>query len=315
MKTAFVFPGQGSQTVGMLSDVADQFDLVQQLFKQAADILAYDLSDIVFSGPAEKLNQTIYTQPALLVADVAMWRLWQSQGGRLPDVMAGHSLGEYAALVAAEAISFADGVKLVAKRAALMQSAVPEGEGAMAAIVLLPLEKVEAICQQASEGDTVMVANVNEPNQTVIAGHVAAVERAIALAKQAKAKIAKRLPVSIPSHCPLMLSASENLAEFLQEIPIKSPKIPVISNVDALVHSDPEAIRLALSRQVYCPVRWQQTVESMINQGIERIIECGPGKVLTGLNRRISKQINAFTLNNLDSLRQLLNSVDTEEDV
>lgn len=306
MKTAFVFPGQGSQSVNMLADIADAFPLLNERLSEASDLLHYDLAKIVFEGPADSLNQTIHTQPALFVTDVAMYDIWQQQGGVAPSVMAGHSLGEYAALSAAGALDFADGVQLVSQRAQFMQAAVPEGEGAMAAIILLSIEKIEEICQQAAEGEVVSIANINEVNQIVIAGQSAAVERVMVLAKAAGAKLAKRLPVSVPSHCFLMKPAAEQLTEILSTIILKTPVIPVINNVDVATPSDATAIADALIRQVYMPVRWLETVEKIASEGVANIVECGPGKVLSGLNRRICKQVPALSLNSVEHLNSLL---------
>lgn len=303
-QTAFVFPGQGSQKVGMLKDVIEAFPHLGELFAEASDILGYDLWHLVSAGPAEKLNQTEFTQPALLTADIAMWKLWCDEGGASPAFMAGHSLGEYSALVAAKSIAFADAVALVAKRGRFMQEAVPDGVGAMAAIVMLSAEQVNDICERAAEGEVLSLANLNEKQQTVIAGNAAAVDRAVVLAKEAGAKLAKRLPVSVPSHCALMKPAAEQLAEALKRINIEPPVIPVTNNVDVKINANPDDIRGALERQVYMPVRWYELIDSLVDQGVTRIVECGPGKVLTGQTRRINRDIEAVMLNSVDKLRE-----------
>jgi [acyl-carrier-protein] S-malonyltransferase len=305
-QTAFVFPGQGSQKVGMLKDIVEAFPHLGNLFAEASDVLGYDLWQLVLDGPAERLNQTEFTQPALLAADIAMWRLWCDQGGAKPAFMAGHSLGEYAALVASESIAFTDAIDLVAKRGRFMQAAVPDGVGAMAAIVMLSAEQVADICEQAAEGQVLSVANLNEKQQTVIAGHAEAVDRAVVLAKEAGAKLAKRLPVSVPSHCILMKPAADELTAALKHIDIQAPKIPVINNVDVKINSNPDDIRGALERQVFMPVRWCEVVESMIDQGVTRIVECGPGKVLTGQTRRINGDVEAVMLNSVTALESAL---------
>ncbi|MAZ77713.1 MAG: [acyl-carrier-protein] S-malonyltransferase [Legionellaceae bacterium] len=305
-QTAFVFPGQGSQKVGMLKEVVEEFPRAHELFTEASDVLGYDLWQLISEGPAEKLNQTEFTQPALLAADIAMWQLWCDKGGAKPALMAGHSLGEYAALVAAESIAFADAIDLVAKRGRFMQSAVPEGVGAMAAIVMLSAEQVADICQQASEGEVLSLANLNEKQQTVIAGQADAVDRAVVLAKAAGAKIAKRLPVSVPSHCKLMKPAAEALSAALKTIEFKPPVIPVVNNVDVKINNESDAIRDALERQVFMPVRWYEVIETIVDQGVTRIIECGPGKVLTGQTRRINSDVDAVMMNNVVTLNTAL---------
>ena len=252
-KLAFVFPGQGSQAVAMLSDFAEQ-EIVQQTFTEASEALGYDLWQLVAQGPAEKLNQTNFTQPALLTASVALWRLWNSVSDIKPDVVAGHSLGEYSALVCAEVLSLADAVKLVEKRGELMQACVPEGVGAMAAVIGLADDVIINACEQAQENEVVSAVNFNSPGQVVIAGHKAAVERAGELCKEAGAKRVLPLPVSVPSHCALMKDAAEKLALELDNITLKPAKIDVVNNVDVAVESDPEAIKKALVRQLYSPV-------------------------------------------------------------
>lgn len=289
-KLATVFPGQGSQSVGMLADLATS-DIVKQTFEQASEVLGYDLWALASQGPAERLNQTEYTQPALMAADVALWRHWCDTQEERPAVLAGHSLGEFVAFVCAEAISFSDAIKLVADRGRLMQAAVPAGVGAMAAIIGLQDEQVQTVCNQAADGEVVSPANFNSLGQVVIAGHTAAVERALPLAKTAGAKIAKLIPVSVPSHCALMQPAAEGLAKSLASISINKPLIPVIQNVDAQAHDDPAIIRDNLVKQLTQPVRWVATIQAMQSENITDIIECGPGKVLSGLIKRISRDI------------------------
>lgn len=296
MSLAFVFPGQGSQSVGMLAELASAESQVEATFAEASAALGYDLWKIVAEGPAEELNQTHITQPAMLSAGIAVWRIWQAKGGATPAVMAGHSLGEYTALVAAGAIAFADAVALVAERGKLMQEAVPAGTGSMAAILGLEDAQVIEVCANAAQGEVVSAVNFNANGQVVIAGQVAAVERAVELAKEAGAKRAVILPVSVPSHCELMKPAAEKLAERLAAITVSAPQIPVINNADVSKASDADSIRDALVRQLYSPVRWVETVQAMAGEGVDTLIECGPGKVLVGLNKRIVKEMNTAAL-------------------
>lgn len=289
---AMVFPGQGSQAVGMLATLGAEYELVIETFREASSVLGYDLWQLTQTGPAEELNQTDRTQPAMLAAGVAVWRSWCAAGGARPALMAGHSLGEYTALVCAGALEFSDAVRLVAERGRRMQAAVPAGSGAMAAILGLDDEQVIELCRQAEEGEVVAAVNFNSPGQVVIAGNTAAVERAMALAKAAGAKRALPLPVSVPSHCSLMQPAAEALAATLAGMDVKVPEIPVLHNVDVQSHPEPDAIRAALTQQLYSPVRWVETVQAMGRQGIRRCLEMGPGKVLAGLNKRIDKAID-----------------------
>lgn len=286
-KIALVFPGQGSQSVGMLAELAAQNPIVHDTFAQASAVLGYDLWRLTEAGPEEQLNQTEYAQPALLTAGYAVWQVWQQKGGALPSYLAGHSLGEYTALVCAEALSFEDGVKLVAERGRIMQEAVPVGKGAMVALVGLNEEKVLSICKEAAQGQILEPANYNSLGQIVLAGEMDAAKRAVELAKTAGAKIAKLLVVSVPSHCALMKGAAEQFKERLDLLAIQAPRIPVINNVDVAAYQDPAEIKNALIRQIYNPVRWVETIQLMKSQGVEVILECGPGKVLTGLNKRI----------------------------
>ena len=312
MNIAVVFPGQGSQSVGMLSDYTENWPQIIDTFKEASDVLGYDLWDIVSNGPVEKLNQTEVTQPAMLAADIAVMRVMAEQCMIKPFVLAGHSLGEYAALVAAGSIEFADAIKLVAERGRLMQNAVPEGEGAMAAILNLTNEQIIEICEKASsETDLIVEAvNFNSPGQVVIAGNTTAVDKAIELAKEAGAKRALKLPVSVPSHSSLMKPAAKQLAETLKNITIKTPEIQVIHNVDAKSHEDPDEIRDVLAKQLYNPVLWVQTAKIIGSAAEDAIVECGPGKVLSGLSRRITKDVPTFALDTPASMQKFLDSMD-----
>lgn len=299
---AVVFPGQGSQAIGMLAELAAEFDVVKQTFAEASEVLGYDLWALVENGPLELLNQTDRTQPALLAASVAIWRIWQTQGLAQPTMLAGHSLGEYSALVCAGVIEFKQAIKLVELRGQFMQEAVPAGVGAMSAIIGLDDVMIANACRDAAQGEVVSPVNFNSPGQVVIAGHKAAVERAGELCKAAGAKRALPLPVSVPSHCALMKPAADKLALALKDIEFKKPTIMVINNVDVMAESDAEKIKAALVRQLYSPVRWTESVELMNQQGIQTLLEFGPGKVLTGLTKRIVKTLNATAVNDLASL-------------
>ncbi len=294
MSIGFIFPGQGSQSVGMLAALAEAHGLVESTFKEASDALGYDLWHLVQDGPVDKLNLTEITQPAMLTAGVATFRVWREQGGAMPSVMTGHSLGEYSALVCAGSLAFTDAVTLVSERGKLMQQAVPAGSGAMAAILGLDDNTVKAICDEAAQGYVIEPVNFNSPNQVVVAGDKAAVERATVIAKEKGAKRAILLPVSVPSHCSLMKFAADELATELAGIDIQSPKLTVINNVDVASPTDCDAIRDALIRQIYQPVRWVEVIQAMHAQGVETVIESGPGKVLAGLNKRIVKTMNAM---------------------
>lgn len=302
-KLAFVFPGQGSQTVAMLSDFAEH-SIVQGTFKEASAALGYDLWQLVAQGPAEKLNQTNFTQPALLTASVALWRVWQSQSTIVPDVMAGHSLGEYSALVCAGVFSLSDAVVLVEKRGEFMQACVPAGVGAMAAVIGLDDDKIISACDSAQQTQVVSAVNFNSPGQVVIAGHKEAVERASELCKAAGAKRVLPLPVSVPSHCALMSDAADKLAIELDKVAFNTPVINVINNVDVLSEASSAAIKTALVKQLYSPVRWSETITMLANQGVEKVVEVGPGKVLQGLNKRIDKSLRSVSFNSIESLQQ-----------
>ncbi|WNJ94776.1 ACP S-malonyltransferase [Vibrio ruber] len=305
---AIVFPGQGSQTVGMLAELGEQYDVVQQTFAEASDVLGYDLWSLVQNGPAEDLNQTFRTQPALLASSVAIWRVWQSLGLGMPATLAGHSLGEYSALVCAGVIDFKQAIKLVELRGQLMQEAVPAGSGAMFAIIGLDDDAIANACIEAANGQIVSPVNFNSPGQVVIAGEKDAVQRAGELCKEAGAKRALPLPVSVPSHCALMKPAADKLAETLQAMTFNTPEISVINNVDVIAETDPEKIKDALVRQLYNPVRWTETVQKMHEQGIEKLFEMGPGKVLTGLTKRIVKTLTAEAVNDTASLNSVQSS-------
>ena len=303
---AMVFPGQGSQTVGMLAELAADNPIVEATFKEASDALGYDLWQLTQQGPAEELNKTWQTQPALLAASVALFRLWQQKGGQLPSMMAGHSLGEYSALVCAGVLDFAEAIKLVELRGKLMQEAVPVGTGAMQAIIGLDDAAIQQACEEAAQGQIVSPVNFNSPGQVVIAGHKEAVERAGAACKAAGAKRALPLPVSVPSHCALMKPAADKLAVALENITFNAPALPVVNNVDVKCETSPEAIRSALVRQLYSPVRWTECVEFMAAQGVTSLLEVGPGKVLTGLTKRIVDTLTASAVNDSASLAAAL---------
>jgi [acyl-carrier-protein] S-malonyltransferase len=306
---AFVFPGQGSQSVGMLTNLAENYPEVKHVFEQASDVLSFDIWKLIQEGPVEALNKTQNTQPIMLAAGVATWQVWCNQTNSRPQYVAGHSLGEYTALVAAEALTFEDAILLVAERGRLMQEAVPEGIGAMAAILGLTDEQVVTICEQTANGEVVSAVNFNSPGQVVIAGHVGAVDRAMVAAKDAGAKRALLLPVSVPSHCALMEPAANQLADVLNPIVINSPKMTLIHNVDAAAHSDTEMIKSLLKSQLSQPVRWVQTVQHLQNQEVEHFIECGPGKVLMSLNKRIAKGRNHLAILDSSTLENVLETV------
>ncbi|MFI8418098.1 ACP S-malonyltransferase [Serratia sp. NPDC078593] len=303
---AFVFPGQGSQTVGMLAELAAENPIVKHTFDEASSTLGYDLWQLVQQGPAEELNKTWQTQPALLAASVAIFRVWQQQGGKVPALMAGHSLGEYSALVCAGVLDFQAAIRLVELRGKLMQEAVPEGTGAMYAIIGLDNESIAKACEASAQGQVVSPVNFNSPGQVVIAGDKEAVERAGVACKAAGAKRALPLPVSVPSHCALMKPAADKLAEALKEVAFSAPQVPVVNNVDVRMETDPEAIRSALVRQLYNPVRWTESVEFMAAQDVSLLLEIGPGKVLTGLTKRIVDTLTAAAVNDTVSLSAAL---------
>lgn len=305
-KLAFVFPGQGSQQVGMLSDLASQYGVIGDTFAEASQALGYDLWKLVSEGPAEELNRTEKTQPAILVASVALWRLWLQESGQQPDYLAGHSLGEYSALVAANVLPLAAAARLVEKRGQLMQAAVPEGEGSMAAILGLDDQVVIDTCAEAAQGEVVEAVNFNTPGQVVIAGGKAAVARAIEALKAAGAKRALPLPVSVPSHCALMKPASELLAQELKALNLADAEIPVVQNTVAIAQTKASDIEANLIEQLYRPVQWSQSVTELVRLGVAETIECGPGKVLTGLNKRIDGNLKLASIGTLDAFQQRL---------
>jgi len=301
-----IFPGQGSQSQGMQSELALQYGEVSDTYAEASDLLGYDLWALVQDGPAEDLNNTVITQPAMLAAGVASWRVWQCAGGALPAYMAGHSLGEYTALVCSGALEFSAAVPLVKRRAELMQDAVPAGDGAMAAILGLEDELVRQVCDAAAQGQVVSAVNFNSPGQVVIAGDADAVERAAEGAKAAGAKRALLLSVSVPSHCILMKPAADSLAERLAGTPFETPSIPVVSNVDVAIYRDAGKIRDGLERQLCNPVRWSETIHYLIANGVDSLLEAGPGRVLAGLCRRIDRSVSAIGLDSPANLDKAL---------
>lgn len=295
MKTAVVFPGQGSQSVGMMNGFAGEA-AVEATFREASAILGEDLWALVAAGPAEALARTVVTQPLMLTAGVACWRAWLARGGAMPSYFAGHSLGEYSALVAAGALAFEDALPLVRLRAVAMQDAVPEGTGGIAALVGLADDKVAVVCAEAAQGEVLEPANLNSPGQVVIAGHRGAVERGMAAARAHGAKIAKMLPMSAPSHCSLMKPAADRLRERLAATAVRAPAVPVVQNADVAAFDDPARIRQALVEQLYRPVRWVETVRHLQANGVTRIVECAPGKVLAGLVKRTVDGVEAVAI-------------------
>ena len=308
MIIAFTFPGQGSQSVGMLNGYSD-LPIIKQTFDEGSEILGYDCFELAKHGPVEQLNLTIHTQPIMLMAGIAVYRAWKSLGGGSPDYLAGHSLGEYTALVAAEALAFRDAINLVRYRAEVMQECVPNGMGAMAAIIGLEDDAVKAICNQiVGDNEKVVLepANFNSPGQIVIAGHKAAVLEGMALAKSKGAKLVTLLPLSIPSHCSLMYPAAEKFQKLLEQIDFYSPKIPVIHNADVQQHQQSNEIKKILMQQIHSPVHWVNTIQSFVSQGVTHIVECGPGKVLSGLTKRIDKTPTNYSLTDSESLQQAI---------
>jgi len=298
---AFVFPGQGSQSLGMLSELGAQYPLILDTFAEASAALGYDLWALTQQGPEEQLNQTDKTQPAILTASVALWRVWLAEGGAYPAFVAGHSLGEYSALVAAGSLSLSDAVKLVQRRGQLMQEAVPAGQGAMAAILGLADAEVLAACAESAQGDVVSAVNFNSPGQVVIAGSVAAVERAIEACKARGAKRAMPLPVSVPSHCELMRPAAERFAESIEAIDWQAPRIQLVQNVSASAVTDLATLKRDLLEQLYKPVRWVESIQCLAANGATQLVECGPGKVLAGLNKRCAEGVTTYNLNTPDA--------------
>lgn len=302
---AFIFPGQGSQKVGMLADLAAQNAIVQQTFAEASEVLGYDMWQLVQQGEQQQLNLTEKTQPILLTSSVALWRVWQDSNGVQPSLLAGHSLGEFSALVCAGSLAFADAVALVRDRGQFMQTAVPVGEGAMAAVLGLDDEVIINICQQSGAE----AVNFNSPGQVVIAGTVAAVDKAIELLKEAGAKRAMPLPVSAPFHTSLMKPAGEKLAESIARLDVQAPSIPVVHNVHAQLESDPVKIKQLLVQQIYSPVKWTACMQAMVDAGINRTVECGPGKVLSGLCKRIDRSLNSYSIEDPAGLERALSEL------
>lgn len=303
---AFVFPGQGSQSLRMLADLGAQRPALLDTFQEASEALGYDLWALTQDGPVESLNQTDKTQPAILTASVALWRLWLAEGGPRPAFVAGHSLGEYSALVAAESLGLADAVRLVERRGQLMQEAVPAGQGGMAAILGLDDAEVIAACAEAAQGEVVSAVNFNSPGQVVIAGAKAAVERAMEGCKARGAKRALPLPVSVPSHCALMRPAAERFAEAVQAIDWQTPRIALVQNVSAQVVNDLDTLKRDLLAQLYMPVRWVESIQCLAAQGATRLVECGPGSVLAGLNKRCADGVATLNINTPDAFAAAL---------
>lgn len=301
MKFAFVFPGQGHQSVGMMNHYGDE-SVLRQTFDDASSALGEDLWQMVLDGPTDVLARTTNTQPIMLAAGISVYRLWRDRGGALPSVLAGHSLGEYSALVAAGALDFADAVRLVRLRAQAMQDAVPLGEGAMAALLGLDEPAAQAACDKAAQGQIVACANLNAPGQIVVAGHAAAVERAVSIAREMGAKRAVMLHVSAPFHCTLMKPASEQLQRGLESVELRPPQIPVIHNADVHSYTDPDRIRDALVRQAYMPVRWIETIQAMAKLGCTKVIECGPVHILSPLTKRIDSSLQGVPLSDIPSI-------------
>lgn len=300
MKYALLFPGQGSQSLGMLAGL--ESPVIQKTFDEASQVLGWDMSKLVADGPAEELNRTEKTQPALVAAGVAVWRMWLDQGLAPPAALAGHSLGEYSALVAAGSLEFSDALKLVELRGQLMQAAVPAGTGGMAAIIGMEDEAVAALCAKCSDG-VLEPANFNAPGQVVVAGEIAALDWLDVKGKENGARMVKRLPMSVPSHCSLMRDAADELAVALGKIQLDAPAISVLHNLDASACQGADEIRAALKAQLFSPVRWTQTIQALVAQGISHTFECGPGKVLSGLNKRIDKQINSVSMEDAAGLQ------------
>ncbi len=303
---AFVFPGQGSQSMNMLTDLAGSHPLIKEIFAEASAQLGEDLWSLTQDGPVEKLNQTCWTQPVMLAAGYAVYRVWEEEGGVFPDFIAGHSLGEYTALVVADAVDFPDAVRLVAERGRLMQHAVPEGVGAMAAVIGLGDDEVKQLCAQEAHGEVLAAANFNAPGQVVVAGNQAAVTRLVESARAAGAKRVVVLPVSVPSHCSLMMSAAERFQATLESVQFRSPKAMVVHNADVQNHNTPDSIRAALAQQLYSPVRWTDTIRHLARQGAMTFVEMGPGRVLSGLGKRIEPSLTMLHIEDSKSLKAVL---------
>ncbi|MBU2887045.1 ACP S-malonyltransferase [Gilvimarinus agarilyticus] len=307
---AFVFPGQGSQKIGMLSELAAEYPLVSETFAEASEVLGYDLWDRVQNGTQDEINMTECTQPLLLTASVACWRVWCERGGAQPAFMAGHSLGEWSALVCAGVVAFADAVNLVRQRGKFMQEAVPAGRGAMAAIIGLDDDAIVKACSEAAQGDVVCPVNFNSPGQVVIAGTADAVQRAMELCKEAGAKRALPLPVSAPFHTSLMRPAADRLAELVEATEFSAPNVPVVHNVNAKTESDPARIKALMIEQIYAPVLWVDCVNVMVDAGVTQALECGPGKVLSGLAKRINRSLAAAGLESPKDIDEALSTIE-----
>ncbi len=308
-KLAFVFPGQGSQTVGMLAEMASENQLVYDVYNEASEVLKYDLWELVQNNPEDKLNQTEYTQPALLAASIALWRIWLEHNGQQPDFVAGHSLGEYSALVVAGVIDYQDAIRLVQKRGRFMQHAVPVGEGGMAAILGLEDNQVVEVCRQCSDEEVVQAVNFNSPGQVVIAGHISALDKAVEECRAAGARKAMRLTVSAPFHSLSMKPAAEKMALELASVAFLSPNIPVIQNVHAMIETDPDKIRKNLELQIYSAVKWTDTVQLLSMSGVSNVVECGPGRILTGLTKRIDRKMQSHLISNMELVRKTLDDI------
>lgn len=306
MKTVFMFPGQGSQSIGMMSALMSESDLAVQTFQQASEALGFDLRDIALNGPEEKINQTAITQPIVLTASLAMWRAWENASDIRPDFVCGHSLGEYTALIAAGVLNFEDTVKLVHLRGQLMQNAVPQGEGGMAALLGLSDDLAAEACNEAAQGQVVAPANFNSPGQIVISGATDALERAMVLAKEKGARRAAKLAVSVPCHCDLLQPAGEELANAMHKLSFNEPNIPIMQNVNAQVAESLDGLKENLLAHLYRPVLWSQSVSNLVAMGADTFIECGPGKVLAGLNKRIDKSVNTFAMSDLASMQAVI---------
>ncbi len=306
---AFVFPGQGSQSLNMLADLGSGYPLVKEIFAEASALLGEDLWSLTQEGPVEKLNQTYITQPVMLTAGYAVYRVWEEEGGMFPDFVAGHSLGEYTALVVAGAVNFADAVRLVAERGRLMQEAVPEGVGAMAAIIGLGDDDVKQLCAEEAHKEVLAAANFNAPGQVVVAGDQAAVERLMEAARVAGAKRVVMLPVSVPSHCSLMVPAAERFAAVLETVTFRAPRAVVVHNADVQSHPNPESIRAVLAKQLHAPVRWTETIRHLARQGAMTFVEMGPGRVLSGLGKRIEPSLTMLHVEDGKSLKATLEAI------
>lgn len=306
MKTVFMFPGQGSQTVGMMADLLAQSEAARQVFERASEAADLDLKKLALEGPEEVINRTEMTQPLVLTASVAVWRAWQEKTGLRPDFVCGHSLGEYTALVAADVLSLEDAAHLVRLRGRLMQDAVPEGQGAMAALLGMEDQAVIELCADAAQGEVVAAVNFNSPGQVVISGQKAALERAIELAKTRGAKRAAMLSVSVPCHCSLLESAGESLADAINKLELRTPSIPVMQNVNARIAMDLSSLKANLVAHLYSPVLWTQSLRNLVAAGAGVFVECGPGKVLSGLSKRIDKNIQSFSMSNLATIDDVL---------